>query len=56
MDWSYDIRNLKNADLMGGKTDAVIHVSLGDKEMKTKVVELFLFGENEGGRYLYSMS
>ena len=30
-------RNLKNADLMGGKADAVIHVSLGDKELKTKV-------------------
>ena len=29
-------RNLKNADLMGGKADAVIHVRLGDKEMKTK--------------------
>ena len=34
--WS-DPRNLKNADLMGGKADAVIHVRLGDKEMKTKV-------------------
>ena len=34
--WS-DTRNLKNADLMGGKADAVIHVRLGDKEMKTKV-------------------
>jgi len=32
-------RNLKNADLMGGKADAVIHVRLGDKEMKTKVVK-----------------
>jgi len=32
-------RNLKNADLMGGKADAVIHVSLGDKELKTKVVK-----------------
>ena len=42
--------------MMGGKADAVIHVSLGDKEMKTKVVELFLFGENEGGRYFHLMS
>jgi len=32
-------RNLKNADLMGGKADAVIHVRLGEKEMKTKVVK-----------------
>ena len=32
-------RNLKGADLMGGKTDAVVHVSFGDKEFKTKVVE-----------------
>ena len=32
-------RNLKGADLMGGKTDAVVHVSFGDKEFKTKVLE-----------------
>ena len=38
--WS-DTRNLKNADLMGGKADAVIHVRLGDKEMKTKVRKKF---------------
>jgi Ca2+-dependent lipid-binding protein len=32
-------RNLKNADLLGGKPDAVVNVSLGDKEQKTKVVK-----------------
>ena len=32
-------RNLKGADLMRGKTDAVVHVSFGDKEFKTKVVQ-----------------
>ena len=30
-------RNLGNSDLMGGKTDAVVHVRVGAKEMKTKV-------------------
>merc|ERR1712130_308547 len=34
-----ECRNLKNADLMGGKADAVVHVRVGDKEMKTKVVK-----------------
>ena len=39
-------RNLKNADLMGGKADAVIHVSLGDKELKTKVkFNIFLLND-----------
>ena len=27
---------------MGGKTDAIVHVSLGGKEMKTKVEERFI--------------
>jgi hypothetical protein len=35
-------RNLKGADLLGGKTDALLHVSLGGKEMKTKVSFAFL--------------
>ena len=30
-------RNLANTDLMGGKADVIVHVKLGDKEMKTKV-------------------
>ena len=33
------VRNLKGADLLGGKADAVVHVSLGEKEFKTKVVK-----------------
>ena len=33
------VRNLKGADLLGGKADAVVQVSLGDKEFKTKVVK-----------------
>merc|ERR1719167_723428 len=32
-------RNLKNSDLMGGKTDSIVHVRIGDMEMKTKVVK-----------------
>jgi len=32
-------RNLKNSDLMGGKTDTIVHVRLGEMEMKTKVVK-----------------
>merc|ERR1719209_2083229 len=31
-------RNLGNSDLMGGKTDAVVHVRVGAKEMKTDAV------------------
>ena len=26
------VRNLKGADLLGGKADAVVHISLGEKE------------------------
>jgi len=33
------VRDLKKADLMGGKADAIVHVTLGDKEFKTKVVK-----------------
>ena len=33
------VRNLKGADLLGGKADAVVHVSLGEKELKTNVVK-----------------
>ena len=33
------IRNLKNSDLMGGKTDVIVHVRMGDMDMKTKVVQ-----------------
>ena len=32
-------RNLKNSDLMGGKTDALVHVIMGNNELKTKVVK-----------------
>ena len=33
------VRNLKAADLLGAKADAVVHVSVGGKEFKTKVVK-----------------
>ena len=34
-----NLRNLVKTDLMGGKADAIVHVSLGDKEHKTKCVK-----------------